>query len=141
MAEHMSLSSLFPTTSWLWRSLWSAVNGRIARRVYLSIILLFLFMSVGLRAYTYLLTGRMQAVVAGLSKLQIDKSTEQELVRLVPYLEQGKFESRVKPSIEAGDVEAGQERFYSVTVSNEPLWMRFYNTINFLKICSKDAQL
>ena len=106
----------------------------------MSIIALLLLMSVGLRMSTYVLMRHMQSVIAGLSKLEIDKSSEQELVRLVPELERGKFDEQVKPSNEAVEIEAGLERFYSVTISNEPLWMKFYSTINFLKICSKDAQ-
>lgn len=63
---------------WLW--------GRRARRVYLALLLALVLLSTGLRVRSYLLTRKIYAVLSGLEQVRIDKTTEQQLMRTVPYL-------------------------------------------------------
>jgi hypothetical protein len=58
----------------------------VARRILLILGLLVVLLSIGLRVRTYLLTRKIHAVLAGLEHVQIDKTSEAELVRTVPYL-------------------------------------------------------
>jgi hypothetical protein len=58
----------------------------VARRIVFVLGLLIVFLSIGLRARTYLLTRKIHEVLAGLERLQIDKTSEAELLRTVPYL-------------------------------------------------------
>jgi hypothetical protein len=56
----------------------------VARRILLVLGLLVVLLSVGLRARTYLLTRKIHAVLAGLERVQIDKTSEAELLKTVP---------------------------------------------------------
>jgi len=104
-----------------------ALTGRIARRVYVTIILLLLFTTTLVRVYSYVLTRKSEQVITGLSKLHIDESTEEEVLRTVPYLTRGTPVRQVSPNAEIGNIDKGLEQFYYVTFSNEPGWMRFEN--------------
>jgi len=117
----MSFRERFPATVWIWRT----TTGRTARRVYLGIVLLALITSVIVRAHTYVLTRRMQAVIAGLSKLEIDKSTESDVVRTVPYLVRSPYGGQLKRSVETGDIDTGTAQHYYATLTNEANWMLF----------------
>jgi hypothetical protein len=119
----MTFRDYFPASMWLGR----ALAGRIARRIYVTIILVLLATSAAIRIHTYILTGRMQAVISGLSKLQIDRTTEEELLRTVPYLVSSKYERRIEKNVELGDVDTGIRKVYYVVFSNESSWMRFLN--------------
>ena len=59
---------------------------RLARRVCLALVLLVVVSSAGVRVHSYLLTRRIQTVLAGLRELRIDDSTEEELLKTVPGL-------------------------------------------------------
>src|ERR1700733_10040741 len=56
----------------------------VARRILLVLGLLVVLLSVGLRARTYLLTRKIHAVLAGLERIQIDKTSQAELLKTVP---------------------------------------------------------
>jgi hypothetical protein len=56
----------------------------VARRVFLVLGLLLVLLSVGLRVRTYLLTRKIHAVLDGLERIQIDKTSEAELLKTVP---------------------------------------------------------
>jgi hypothetical protein len=58
----------------------------VVRRICLLIGLLIAIGSIGIRARTYLLTRKIQAVLAGLERVQVDKTSEAELLKTVPYL-------------------------------------------------------
>jgi len=79
------------------RILWT-LTGRIARRVYLGLVLSLVATSVTARIYTLVLTRRMEAVIAGLSKLQVDKSTEEDVRRTVPHLVRWQWGGQLKRS-------------------------------------------
>jgi len=88
----MPLAERFPVSVWIWRRLTSPS----ARRRYISIIrlspvivvLLLLAITVAARIYSFTLTRRIHAVLNGLEHLKIDQTTEEEMLRTVPYLEQ-----------------------------------------------------
>jgi hypothetical protein len=117
----MAFPDYFPVVSWILRRL----TGRLARRLYLCIILFLLVVSTVVRARTYLMTRRIQSVISGLSKLRVDESVEEEVLRTVPYLVRGQQDWQVKRTVETGDIDTGTERGYYVTISNESGWMRF----------------
>jgi len=61
---------------------WSVV----VRRICIVFGLLIVVFSIGIRIRTYLLTRKIHAVLAGLERVQIDKTGEAELLKTVPYL-------------------------------------------------------
>jgi hypothetical protein len=117
------------------RILWT-LTGRIARRVELGLVLSLVATSATARIYTLVLTRRMEAVIAGLSKLQVDKSTEEDVRRTVPHLVRWQWDGQLKRSPEAGDIDIGIEQGYSVAISNESSWLRFGRLIGpFVSCC------
>ena len=111
-------------------------TGRIARRVYLVLVLILFVTSAAARIYTFVLTRRMEAVVAGLGKLQMDRSTEEDVKRTVPYLVRWQWEGPLKRSPETGDIDIGIEQGYSVAISNESSWLKFGRVISpFVSCC------
>src|SRR6267143_996752 len=115
----MKFHHSFPMTSWIWR----ALAGRIARRIYLVLVLALLATSAAVRIHTFMLARRMEAVIAGLSRLQIDKSTEEDVKQTVPYLVRWQWEGPLKRSPETADIDVGIEQGYSVAISNESSWI------------------
>jgi hypothetical protein len=102
----MSFREIFPATSWTLR----VVPGKVARRAYLSIILLVLAATSVARVHSLILTKRIHLVLSGLEHLQTDRSTEDEVLRTVPYLQRGQYERPVGWSF---------ERTYYTVISNE----------------------
>lgn len=117
----MAQRNRFPAIVWIWRTL----TGRIARRVYGTVLCMLLLASTIVRISSYVLTRRIQAVISGLSKLQIDETDEDELLRTVPRLVRGAQDRDVHSNDELGNVEEGVERDYHAFISNERSWMRF----------------
>ena len=104
-----------------------ALTGLTARRVYATTALLLLVGTTVARTYSFIRTRRIQAVISGLSKLRIDETTEEELVRTVPYLVRGNSDRHVVRNAELGNVDTGVERGYYVSISNQANWMKFEN--------------
>lgn len=127
----MQFRRSFPMSSWILRTF----TGRIARRIYLVLVLAVLAASAAARIHTFVLTRRMEAVIVGLSKLEIDKSTEEDVKRTVPYLVRWQWEGQLKRTPETGDIDIGFEQGYSVAISNEPSWMRFGRLIRPFSSC------
>ncbi len=127
----MKFHHSFPMTSWIWR----ALAGRIARRIYLVLVLALLATSAAVRIHTFMLARRMEAVIAGLSRLQIDKSTEEDVKQTVPYLVRWQWEGPLKRSPETADIDVGIEQGYSVAISNESSWMEFGRLISPFASC------
>jgi hypothetical protein len=117
----MALRDYSSASIWLGR----ALTGQIARRVYVSIILLMLFTTTVVRVYSYVLTHKSEQVVSGLSKLHIDVTTEEEVLQKIPYLTRDEWFSHVEPNAEVGNIDKGVGQWYSVTFSNEPSYMSF----------------
>ncbi|MGO9013149.1 MAG: hypothetical protein ACLQPN_23880 [Bryobacteraceae bacterium] len=76
-------------------------------------------LSTGIRIRSYLLTRRIQAVLAGLQQLKVDATKEEDLPRTVPYLVREPFERREGKHL---------LRFYGAALSNEKdyyQWLRW----------------
>lgn len=58
----------------------------VARRISIALALLVVFLSIGIRVRTYLLTRKIHEVLAGLERVQIDKTGEADLKKIVPDL-------------------------------------------------------
>ena len=127
----MQFRHSYPIASWILRTF----TGRIVRRVYLVLVLALLATSAASRIYTFVLTRRMEAVIAGLSKLQIDESTEEDVKRTVPYLVRSQWEGQLKRSPETGDIDIGFQKGYSVAISNESSWLKFGSLISPFTSC------
>jgi hypothetical protein len=117
----MTIRNYLPASAWVWRTL----TGRTARRVYLSILLLLFIVTVVAHVYSFVLTRRIHAVILGLSRITIDQTTEEEVLRTVPYLVRSKWDGNAYKTVEVGDVDTGVEHYYYVIISNEANWMRF----------------
>jgi hypothetical protein len=100
------------------KSLSRFFSGPFTRRVYLVFLLLLVLFSTGIRIRSYLLNRKIYAVLSGLERVHIDTTTEQQVLRTVPYLIPGGPENRT---------ELGVERYYLVHISNaeEVSWMRW----------------
>jgi hypothetical protein len=133
----MRLRHKFSAPSWLW----PALTGRRARAIGIALAILFLLLSVCARLSIYLASRRMQAVIAELSKLVIDKTTEEELIRTVPYLQRSPWDAQVKGTPETGNVDPGEQRVYRVTFSNEQTWMKYYRFFDAFRICNPHARI
>jgi hypothetical protein len=76
----------------LWKlSSWIAttrriVAGRRARQLYLTVLLLLVVLSGVIRIRSFLITRKFQAVLAGLAQMKVDSTSEEQLVRTVPYV-------------------------------------------------------
>jgi hypothetical protein len=92
----------------------------LARRIYLAAVIALFTVTATARVRTYVLTRRIHAVLHGLEHLQIDQTTEDELLRTVPYLVRGPQDRSVGTSTERG---------YYVVISNESDWLRFEGAI------------
>ncbi|MGA8072710.1 MAG: hypothetical protein WB995_04500 [Candidatus Acidiferrales bacterium] len=119
----MALRGHFPATAWLAR----AFTGRIARRIYLAIVALIFTASAVARVRAFVLTRKMHAVIQGVSKLRIDETSEDEVLRTVPYLVRGDWSRQVQRTAETGDVDEGIEHAYFVKISNARDWLAFAN--------------
>jgi hypothetical protein len=84
------------------------ISGRRARRVYSALILLCVVLSCSLRFRSYLLTRKIQAVLAGLAQVRVDQTTESQLLKTVPYLVLDRGINR----------DGGVERYYFAAFSN-----------------------
>ena len=69
-------------------------TGHRARRVELILLFALVGLSTGIRVRSYLLTRRIQAVLAGLQQVKADTTKEEDLPRTVPYLVRQPFERR-----------------------------------------------
>ncbi|HTS11926.1 MAG TPA: hypothetical protein VMH00_07405 [Candidatus Limnocylindrales bacterium] len=114
----MNLRELFPATTWVGR----AITHRIAQRAYLSIILVVLLVASVARISSLVLIRRVHRVLDGLAQLQIDHTTEAELLRTVPYLQRNPFEGREGAAL---------HRNYYAVISNESQWLRAVYNGNF----------
>ena len=90
------------------------LTGRFARRAYLCAFLILISLTAAVRIRSYLLVRKFQQLLAGLSRLQIDKTKEEELVRSVPYLVGSPGETRKDSHV---------ERYYYLALSNESDWL------------------
>src|SRR5215831_13744403 len=99
-------------------------TGRWARRVGLTLLLSLVGLSTGLRVRSYLLTRRIQAVLAGLQQLKVDTTKEEELPQTVPYLAREPFERREGTHL---------LHYYRATLSNEKDYRWLYSVPRFVR--------
>lgn len=84
------------------------ISGRWARRIYTVFILMCVSLSAAMRCRSYLLTRRIHAVLTGLARVRVDRTTESQLQALVPYL----LRQDIAPS-------SGSDRQYCASISND----------------------
>lgn len=110
-ANMMTFRKHFPVVAWAVRRL----TGRWAKGIYLCILLLLLSVTTVARLRTYLMARRIQAVLRGLAEVRIDQTTEEELLKNVPYLIRSQYDLKGVGIV---------ERQYYVEISNEsdPWW-------------------
>jgi hypothetical protein len=58
----------------------------------------------------------------------------------VPYLVRWQWEGQLKRTPEKSDIDAGIERGYSVTISNESSWMEFAGLIGRFASCCVNTE-
>jgi hypothetical protein len=96
--------SRFPVSRWVARRL----TGRRARRIYVTVFALLLLITTAARLRSYFMARRIEAVLHGLGQIRLDQTTEEQMVKMVPYV--------VKKDWDAGGV---SHRGYYVHISNE----------------------
>jgi hypothetical protein len=96
--------------------LYSKLTGRLARRVYLGLLLLPVIFTAGVRIRSVLLTRKIHAVLSGLEQVRVDQTTEEQLLKTVPYLVR---HGNLRPEL------AGVEWYYRADISNgvERRWL------------------
>lgn len=85
----MSTETHFPVFRWIVRTL----TGRLARRIYVVILLFTVLLTTVARLRSYLMVRKVQAVLLGLEETRIDQTTEEQLTKIVPYLTQGDWKA------------------------------------------------
>lgn len=102
--------------SWA-KALCRHATGRLARRFYLALLLLLVVFSGGVRVRSYLLTRRIQVVLSGLDQLRVDATSEEQLLRTVPYLVRDPRDKLLGAHVHRG---------YRVSLSNEDdMWLAY----------------
>jgi hypothetical protein len=89
---------------WLYRFF---LGGR-ARQICGALLLLLLVLSIALRVHSFVLTRKIHAVLSGLQQVRVDVTTEDQLVKAVPFLTLDR----------ARRVQSGEGRRYRVEISN-----------------------
>jgi hypothetical protein len=107
----------------------------------ISLVGIFFLISVYARVSMYLATRRMHAVITALSKLEIDKTSEEELARVVPYLQRSPWNGQISRSPETGNIDLGEARYYYAQFSNEKIWMKYFEILSALRFCSAGARV
>jgi hypothetical protein len=85
-----------------------AITGRRARRIYLLAVVLILVLTTAFRIRSYVMARKTQSVLGGLAVVRIDQTTEEQLVKTMPYL--------IKRDWKAGTT---IQRYYYTSISNE----------------------
>src|SRR6516164_3773064 len=83
--DEMSTKGHFPFLMWIV----SRLTGRWARRIYIAIIFILLCLTTAARLRSYRMACRIQAVLHGLAEVRIDQTSEEQLLKTVPYLIRG----------------------------------------------------
>ncbi len=94
----MTTNDRFPLFHWIARSL----TGRTARCVYVAVLLILLLLTSIARVRSYLMARKIQAILHGLEQVRIDQTTEEELLRTVPYLTKTDREWKIGDVIQHG---------------------------------------
>jgi hypothetical protein len=100
----MNVRTHFPFASWTV----SKLTGRLARRIYLAALLFLVLISTAGRLRAYFMTRKIEAVLHGLSKIRVDQTTEEQMMKMVPYLTEKEWKAN-----------GFSYRSYYVHISNE----------------------
>lgn len=99
----------FPATYWICR----LITGKAACRIYASLLVLLLIAAIAPRVRAIILARRIHKVLSVLQNMRIDETSENELLKTVPYL------GRRSPDFKRGTT---VEHSYSIVISNEDDW-------------------
>jgi len=102
----MSLGIPFPRI----RRFYRAITAPLARRFNFSMLALLFLVTATARVRSALLLRQISPVVSGMARIQVDHTTEEDLVRMVPGLVRTNQNSK-------------SEHFYYIAVSNESDWL------------------
>lgn len=105
----MSLQTHFPFLSWTVKKL----GGRQARRFYTGVLLLTQCVTATARLRSYLMGRKIQAVLRGLAEIRVDQTTEEQLIRTMPYLKRSDQDRKVGDRI---------QHWRYTEISNESDW-------------------
>jgi hypothetical protein len=91
----------------------------------LAVLVVLVALSSGIRVRSYFLTRRIQAVLLGLEHVRVDATSEEQLLRTVPYLMGAPEERRLGTRV---------YRYYRVRLSNEDdrKWLRWLRWTKFV---------
>ena len=106
---HEAQSHFIPVT-WINGKL----GGRLARRICAALLVLLVLITTVVRIHGILLTRRIDAVLRGLEQVQVDQTTEAQLLKAVPYLtrnDEHQFGSSVDRSYRAEISNSSQRRW------------------------------
>jgi hypothetical protein len=84
----VSIKTLFPFFHRVVRGL----TGRWARRICVALLVFLLGLTTAARLRSYLMVRKIQAVLHGLQQILVDQTTEEQLLRRVPYLTRSEHE-------------------------------------------------
>src|SRR6185312_1519024 len=124
----MNFKAHFPLSTLAFRKL----SGRSARRIYISVLAVLLCVTTVVRVRTYLMVRRIQKVLDELAEIRINQTTEQELLKKMPYLIRSQYDLKGNGIV---------ERRYYVEISNEsdPWW--FWSMAHHLDGAGRFASL
>jgi hypothetical protein len=113
----VTFADQFPATAWIWRQ----ITSRWARRILLSVATALFVTTVALRVYAAMWEHRVNGILSRMSQLQLDQTTEAELLTRLPELR------AEKPSGES----RAHEDCYTINLSNWPdgLLSRLFNKV------------
>ena len=89
------------------------LSGRQARRFYAAVLLLTLCLTATARLHSYLIARKIQAVLRGLAEIRVGQTTEEQLMRTMPYLKRSDRDWKVGDSV---------EHWRYTEISNESDW-------------------
>jgi hypothetical protein len=97
----------------LFRRILQTFTGRWARRIYVAILILLLLVTAAGRLRSYIMARKIDAVLKGFAEMKLDQTTEEQLIKTVPYLAQKDRTDRT----------GVLHRWFTVHISNESdLW-------------------
>jgi hypothetical protein len=102
----MSHPSLFPWT----RGVYRTITGPLARRFYFSVLVLLVLVTITARVRSTLLLRQISPILSGMARIQLDQTSEEEFLRMVPSLVRTKEDWN------------GQHVYY-LEISNESEWL------------------
>jgi len=109
------------------------LTGRWPRRICFYIILLLLCLTTAARVRSYVMARRIQAVLHGMAEIRVDQTSEEQLLKMMPYLTRSEHEWK------AGEI---VQRWYYTQISNESDWLmpRLMDESRFRSMVGRDPE-